>query len=43
VDWFRREFGAAEEAAAPARGVEPETVLDELLATTPPGAMGLIL
>jgi sugar (pentulose or hexulose) kinase len=43
VDWFRREFGAAEQAAALARGVEPETVLDELLATTPPGAMGLIL
>ena len=43
VDWFRREFGVAEQLAAEARGVEPETVLDELLATTPPGAMGLIL
>ena len=43
VEWFRREFGAAEEAAAIARGVEPVDVLDELLATTPPGAMGLIL
>ncbi len=43
VEWFRREFGAAEEAAARARGVEPIDVLDELLGKTPPGAMGLIL
>jgi len=43
VEWFRREFGAAEEAAARARGVDPVDVLDELLATTPPGAMGLVL
>ena len=43
VEWFRREFGAAEEAAALARGIDPVDVLDDLLATTPPGAMGLIL
>ncbi len=43
VEWFRREFGAAEEAAALARGVEPVDVLDDLLALTPPGAMGLVL
>ena len=43
VEWFRREFGAAEAAAALARGVDPVDVLDELLATTPPGAMGLVL
>lgn len=42
VEWFRREFGAAEEAAALARGVDPVDVLDELLARTPPGAMGLV-
>jgi sugar (pentulose or hexulose) kinase len=43
VEWFRREFGAAEEAAARARGLDPVDVLDELLGTTPPGAMGLLL
>ena len=43
VEWFRREFGAAEEAAARARGVDPVDVLDELLGETPPGAMGLVL
>jgi sugar (pentulose or hexulose) kinase len=43
VEWFRREFGAAEEAAALARGVDPVDVLDELLGQTPPGAMGLVL
>ncbi|HYN48699.1 MAG TPA: FGGY-family carbohydrate kinase [Candidatus Nanopelagicales bacterium] len=43
VEWFRREFGAAEEAAALARGVDPVDVLDELLGRTPPGAMGLVL
>jgi len=42
VEWFRREFGAAEEAAALARGIDPVDVLDELLGQTPPGAMGLI-
>jgi sugar (pentulose or hexulose) kinase len=43
VEWFRREFGAAEEAAARQRGVDPVDVLDELLGRTPPGAMGLVL
>jgi sugar (pentulose or hexulose) kinase len=43
VEWFRREFGAAEEAAALARGMDAVDVLDELLAGTPPGAMGLVL
>jgi sugar (pentulose or hexulose) kinase len=43
VEWFRREFGAAEEAAALARGIDPVDVLDELLGQTPPGAMGLVL
>jgi sugar (pentulose or hexulose) kinase len=42
VEWFRREFGAAEEAAAQERGIDPVDVLDELLGTTPPGAMGLV-
>ncbi len=43
VEWFRREFGAAEEASARARGIDPVDVLDELLGQTPPGAMGLVL
>lgn len=43
VEWFRREFGAAEEAAALARGIDPVDVLDELLEVTRPGAMGLVL
>jgi sugar (pentulose or hexulose) kinase len=42
VEWFRREFGAAEEAAARERGSDPVDVLDELLGRTPPGAMGLV-
>jgi sugar (pentulose or hexulose) kinase len=43
VDWFKREFGAAEVAQAAARGVAPETLLDDLLTSVPPGSMGLIL
>lgn len=43
VDWFLREFGAAEVAAARAAGIEPVDVLDELLSQTEPGAMGLVL
>ncbi len=42
VEWFRREFGAAEEAAALARGKDPVDVLDDLLGATRPGAMGLV-
>ena len=43
IEWFKREFGAAEVARAAAAGVEPEILFDDLLAATPPGAMGLIL
>jgi len=43
VDWFRRQFGQPEEAAARELGVEPELLLDRLVADTPPGSMGLIL
>lgn len=43
IEWFRREFGAAEEAAARERGIDPIDVLDELLEETAPGAMGLLL
>ena len=43
VEWFKREFGGAEVARAELEGVEPEALFDELIATTPPGSMGLIL
>ncbi len=43
VDWFRRELGESEVARAAASGREPEEFFDELLAATPPGAMGLVL
>jgi sugar (pentulose or hexulose) kinase len=43
VDWFRRELGLAELRRAAEAGTEPEMLFDELLASTPPGAMGLIL
>lgn len=43
IEWFKREFGAGEVARAAAAGHEPEELFDELLAATPPGAMGLVL
>ena len=43
IEWFKREFGGAEVARAELEGVEPEALFDELIATTPPGSMGLIL
>ncbi len=43
IEWFKREFGGEEVARALAAGVEPETLFDDLLAATPPGAMGLVL
>ncbi|HKG56519.1 MAG TPA: FGGY-family carbohydrate kinase [Candidatus Limnocylindrales bacterium] len=41
VEWFKQQFAAAEVAAAATRGVEPEALFDELVESTPPGAMGL--
>jgi sugar (pentulose or hexulose) kinase len=43
VEWFRREFAAADVARAAALGVEPEVLLDELAAGVPAGSMGLTL
>jgi sugar (pentulose or hexulose) kinase len=43
VNWFRREFGMIEEALALERGVETETLFEDLAASVPPGAMGLTL
>ena len=43
ISWFAEQFGAAERARAATLGVEVETLFDELLAATPPGALGLVL
>jgi sugar (pentulose or hexulose) kinase len=43
VEWFKREFGANEVARAAARDVPPEALFEDLLAASPPGAMGLVL
>ncbi len=43
IEWFKREFGGAEVARAAADGVAAEVLFDELVAATPPGAMGLML
>ena len=43
VSWFLEQFGHAEQRYSLERGVSAETVLDELLAQTEPGAEGLVL
>ena len=43
VSWFLEQFGEAERRQALERGVPPETLLDELLTQTEPGAGGLVL
>jgi sugar (pentulose or hexulose) kinase len=43
IEWFKREFGAAEVARARELGVEAESLFDELVAATPAGSMGLVL
>jgi len=43
IEWFKREFGAAEVARARDLGVDAESLFDELVAATPPGSMGLVL
>ncbi len=43
IEWFKREFGATEVARAREEGVDTETLFDDLVAVTPPGAMGLML
>src|SRR5947199_165427 len=43
VEWFKREFGADEVARAAARDIPPEGLFEDLLAASPPGAMGLVL
>jgi sugar (pentulose or hexulose) kinase len=43
IEWFKREFGAAEVARAREEGVDTEALFDDLVAATPPGSMGLML
>jgi sugar (pentulose or hexulose) kinase len=43
VEWFRRQFGHAEDARAAELGVPPHRLLDDLLASAPPGSLGLTL
>jgi len=43
VSWFLEQFGDIERRQAAERGVPAETLLDELLAQTEPGAGGLVL
>lgn len=43
VNWFKEEFAHHEQKLAEQRGVEPETLFDELVGAVPPGSHGLIL
>jgi sugar (pentulose or hexulose) kinase len=43
VSWFKREFGLREQKIAEQRGIEPETLFDELVKSVPAGSMGLML
>ena len=43
VSWFREQFGLAEVERAKAMGVAPESLFDDLIHGTPPGADGLVL
>lgn len=43
VEWFKREFAAADVARAAAANVAVEVLLDELVASVPAGSMGLML
>jgi sugar (pentulose or hexulose) kinase len=43
VTWFKHEFGLREQNIADERGIEPETLFDELVRSVPPGSDGLVL
>lgn len=43
VSWFKQEFGLQEEFLASERGVEPESLFDNLVGSVPPGSQGLVL
>ena len=43
VDWFKRQFGQVEVAQAAELGIAAEALFDDLVRSTPPGSMGLLL
>ena len=43
VSWFKEQFAHLEQQIAEERGVEVETLIEQLLHEVPPGSMGLIL
>jgi sugar (pentulose or hexulose) kinase len=43
VTWFKNQFALNEQQLANQRGVEPETLFDELVRSVPPGSDGLVL
>ena len=43
VEWFKREFGATEVTRAAALDIPPEGLFEELLTSSQPGSMGLVL
>jgi sugar (pentulose or hexulose) kinase len=43
VSWFKQEFGLREEKLAAEKGVEPESLFDDLVNSVPPGSQGLVL
>ena len=43
VSWFKNEFAHAEQVLAAERGVSAESLFDALIASVPPGSMGLTL
>jgi len=43
INWFKKEFGLREMREAKRLNVPPEELLNDLLRTVPPGALGLIL
>ncbi len=43
VEWFKRQFGAAEVARAAAEGVAPEALFDDLVTAAGPGSGGLVV
>jgi len=43
VSWFKEQFAHLEQQIAEERGVEVETIIEQLLHEVPPGSMGLVL
>jgi sugar (pentulose or hexulose) kinase len=43
VTWYKDEFGLQERLLAKEKNTTPEILLDELLRSTPPGSLGLVL